>query len=97
MGVILRELTRVRRYLYPYFVSRRASLGNKWPTWSTSNKPAQRDPPLRATSQTQQLSRIALAALLLTLGHYGWNPDETGHKTLPGQDSEMDTSLSNDD
>ncbi|HIN53249.1 MAG TPA: hypothetical protein EYM79_02970 [Planctomycetes bacterium] len=48
-------------------------------------------------SQTQQLSRIALAALLLTLGHYGWNPDETGHKTLPGQDSEMDTSLSNDD
>ncbi len=48
-------------------------------------------------SKTYQLSQIGFAALLVTLGHYGWNPDEADHQTLPRQDSEMDTSLPNDD
>jgi len=48
-------------------------------------------------SESYQLSRIAFAALLVTLGHYGWNPDEAGHQMLPSQDSEMNTSLPNDD
>jgi len=48
-------------------------------------------------SKTYQLSQIGFAALLVTLGHYGWNPDEADHETLPRQDSEMDTSLPNDD
>lgn len=48
-------------------------------------------------SKTYQLSQIGFAALLVTLGHYGWNPDEADHQTLPRQDSEMDTSLPNAD
>ena len=48
-------------------------------------------------SETYQLSRVAFAALLVTLGHYGWNPNEADHQMLPSQDSEMNTSLPNDD
>ena len=48
-------------------------------------------------SKTYQFSQIGFAALLVTLGHYGWNPDEADHQTLPRQDSEMDTSLPNAD
>ena len=48
-------------------------------------------------SKTYQLSQIGFAALLVTLGHYGWNPNEADHQMLPSQDSEMNTSLPNDD
>jgi hypothetical protein len=46
-------------------------------------------------SQSLQLSRLAFAALLVILGHYGWNPDETVHRTLSDQQSETDLPLSN--
>lgn len=45
-------------------------------------------------SQSAQLSRLAFAILLVILGHYGWNPGEKVHRTLPGQESETDLPLS---
>ena len=46
-------------------------------------------------SQSLQLSRLAFAVLLVILGYYGWNPDETTPKNLPDQESETDLPLSN--
>ena len=46
-------------------------------------------------SQNLQLSRLTFAALLVILGYYGWNPDETTHKNLPDDESKRDVPLSN--
>ena len=46
-------------------------------------------------SHSLQLSRLAFAVLLVILGHYGWNPDETGNKPISEYESETDLPVSN--
>ena len=46
-------------------------------------------------SQNLQLSRLAFAVLLVILGYYGWNPDETIDTKLPDRESEPDVPVSN--
>jgi len=48
-------------------------------------------------SQTRQFSRLAFATLLVALGHYGWDPNETVNKQLYSKDSNSDLTLPSDE